>query len=164
LYFLLPDKAHALALVNDLVENGIHHEYLHALAGQTVQLDGLPTATRRQNDDIGRRIETLLLNGNLVVFGLTLGSFADLLVTSGLTAWLMIPAGIALATFLAGHCFTRVPSTHLDEFRDAMAHGEILLMVDDAETRVADIDDRAHRHHPEAAVGGIGWGTTAFCL
>jgi len=47
LYFLLPDKAHALALVNELVENGIHHESMHALAGQVLQLGGLPVATRR---------------------------------------------------------------------------------------------------------------------
>jgi|GEM_PF-3763302 len=39
-----------------------------------------------------------------------------------------------------------------------MAHGEILLMVDVPETRVADIEGRVHRHHPEVAVGGIGWG------
>jgi hypothetical protein len=41
-----------------------------------------------------------------------------------------------------------VPNTHLDEFRDELAHGEILLMIDTVESRV----------------GGFGWGTKAFGL
>jgi hypothetical protein len=69
-----------------------------------------------------------------------------------------------LATFLAGLLFTRVPNTHLDEFRDALAHGEILPMVDVPQTRVADLEDRVHHHHPETTVGGIGWGTGALGL
>ena len=76
----------------------------------------------------------------------------------------MIPAGITLVTFLAGLRFTRIPNTHLDEFRDVMVHSEILLMVDVAEIRVAHIEGRMHRHHPASAVGGIGWGATAFSL
>ena len=35
LYFLLPDKAHALALVNELVGNGIHHLSMHGRAGRS---------------------------------------------------------------------------------------------------------------------------------
>ena len=108
LYFLLPDKAHALALVNELVGNGIHHQSMHALAGQAVQLDGLPAATRRQNDDIGRHVETLLWNGNPVVFGLALCSLIALLVTSGFTAWLDDPG-----RYHAGHLSGR-PALHPD--------------------------------------------------
>ena len=43
-------------------------------------------------------------------------------------------------------------------------HGEILLMVDVTEERVADIENLVHRHHPEATVGGVSWGTPAFGL
>jgi len=43
------------------------------------------------------------------VFGLALGSLVALLATSGFSAWLVIPAGITLATFLAGLRFTGVP-------------------------------------------------------
>lgn len=67
-------------------------------------------------------------------------------------------------TFLGGRYFTHIPDTHLNEFRDALAHGEILLMIDVPGTRVAEIEDRVHKHRPEAAIGGVGWSTAAFCL
>ena len=48
--------------------------------------------------------------------------------------------------------------------RNMHAHGEILLMVDVTEERVADVENLVHHHHPEAAVGGVSWGTHAFGL
>jgi hypothetical protein len=164
LYFLLPDTEHALAVVNELDQTGVDPGRIHALAESTVALGDLPTASIRQINDTARRIETVLWDGNLVVFGLALGVLITLLVSGNLNAWLLVPLGIMLATFLAGLRFSRLPNTHLDEFRDALAHGEVLLMIDVAETRVADIEYRVHHYHPEAAIGGVGWGTRAFGL
>jgi hypothetical protein len=162
LYFLLPDRAHALSEVNELAGSGLELEDIHALAGRQVSLEGLPEATDAQRHDLAHRIETLLWDGNLVVFGLALGALLTLGIINGLTAWLLLPLGMMLASFLAGLRFTRLPNVHLDEFRDALSHGEILLMVDVPVAKVADIENRVHRHHPEAAVGGVGWGTTAM--
>jgi hypothetical protein len=164
LYFLLPDAGHALAIVNELAQSGIEPERIHTLADSRVALGDLPKASIRQINDTARRVETVLWDGNLVVFGLALGVLATLLVSGHLSGWLLIPLGVMLASFLAGLGFTRLPNTHLDEFRNALAHGEILLMVDVAEARVADIENRVHHHHPEAAVGGVGWATRAFGL
>jgi hypothetical protein len=70
----------------------------------------------------------------------------------------LLPVGIMLVAFLAGLGFTsRVPNVHLGEFRDALRHAEILLMVDVPVQQVARVEDRVHRRHPEAAVGGVGW-------
>jgi len=164
LYFLLPDREHALAVVNELAANGIREEHMHAVADQQLPLTGLPNTTIRQKHDAGRRVEKLLWNANLTVFGLALGGFITLIILYGLTGWLLVCIATMIATFLAGLGFTHVPNTHLDEFRDAIAHGEILLMIDTEESRVADIENRVHRHHPEATVGGVGWGTEAFGL
>lgn len=164
LYFLLPDREHALSVVNELAVNGVREEHMHAVADQRVPLPGLPNATTRQKHDTGRQVERLLWNANLAVFSLALGSFITLVILYGLTGWLLLCIAVMVATFLAGLGFTHVPNTHLDEFHDAIAHGEILLMIDTEESRVADIENRVHRHHPEAAVGGVGWGTEAFGL
>ena len=164
LYFLLPDRDHALSLVNELALNGVGDENMHALADQRIRLDELPNATSRQKHDTARRVETILWNANLALFTLAFGGFITLLILVGLSGWLLLCIAIMVATFLAGLSFTRTPNTHLDEFRDALAHGEILLMVDTPASRVADIEDRVHRHHPEAAIGGVGWGTGAFQL
>jgi len=66
--------------------------------------------------------------------------------------------------FLVGVRFVRLPNAHLNELKDALAHGEILLMVDVSEDRVAVVEKLIHNHHPEAAVGGVSPGTPAFDL
>ena len=133
LYFLIPDKSHALSAVYELTRHGINLDHIHTLANKKVRLQSLPNAGH-QFQDPGQRIEDLLWKTNLVIFGLA----------------------------LAGLLFTRVPNVHLDEFRDALAHGEILLMVDVPQTRVAEIEELVHHHHPEATVGGVGWETEVF--
>lgn len=164
LYFLLPDPPHALAVVNELAQAGIDPERVHALADTRVDLGDLPRGSARQINDSARRLEAVLWDGNLVIFGLALGVLAMLLAGGRVDAWLLVPLGVMLASLLAGLRFTRLPNTHLDEFRDALAHGEVLLMVDVQPARVADIEHRVHHRHPEVAVGGVGWGTRAFGL
>ena len=162
LYFLLPDRAHAQSIVNELACSGLDLEQMHAMANGRVSLEGLPVATRAQRWDLARRLENVLWGGNLVVFGLSLGGMLTLGFVKGLTPWLLLPLGILLASFLAGLRFTRVPNVHLDEFQDALSHGEILLMVDVPATRVDDIENRVHQHHPHATVGGVGWSMPAI--
>ena len=66
-------------------------------------------------------------------------------------------AAMAL-TLTAGVLFaTRVPDTHLDEFRGVLAHSEVLLLVDVPKQRVAEIEELISRRHPEATAGGAGW-------
>jgi hypothetical protein len=161
LYFLIPDKSHALSVVLELTSHGVDLDHIHTLANKKVRLQGLPNA-EHQNRDLGHRIEDLLWKGNLAMFCLALVSLLILPLIIGLTAWLLLPVGIMLATFIGGLLFSRVPNTHLDEFRDALAHGEILLMADVPQKHVANIEDRVHHHHPEATVGGVGWESEVF--
>jgi len=164
LYFLLPDKDHALSVVDELRREGIDTQRMHALGSRHTRLDGLPTSTLRQTNDAAGHLEAFLWNANLISFALALGILLVMLLTTGWNLWLLAPATLMAANFLAGLRFTRLPNTHLDEFRDAMAHGEILLMVDVSEKRVADVEEQVHRHHPEAVTGGTCWGTPAFGL
>jgi hypothetical protein len=43
-----------------------------------------------------------------------------------------------------------------------MRHGEILMMIDVPVWRLERIKALVHRHHPEAAVDGIGWHVDAL--
>lgn len=164
LYFLLPDTAHARSVIDELTDSGLQRKQMHAIAREPGALIGLPNATIRQRQDFGRLVEAILWDGNLVVFGLALGTLLSLLILSGLTPWLWLPALVMAGTFLGGLYFTRIPDIHLNEFRDALAHGEILLMIDIPGARVAEIEDQVHKHHPEATIGGVGWSTAAFDL
>jgi hypothetical protein len=162
LYFLLPDRAHALVVVDELVASGISSDRIHALGDRRTRLDGLPTSTLRQANDTASRLEKILWNANLASFAVALCVFIALVFTVTWNWWLAVPIIIMVVNFLVGLSFSSMPNTHLGEFKDALAHGEILLMVDVAETEVAKIEEQVHHQHPEATVGGVGWGNTAL--
>jgi len=164
LYFILPDREHTRSVVDELTREGISVRNMHAHGAKGTPLDGLPTSSPRQANDAAGHLENFLWNANLLSFIVAFGIFIILAFTTGANLWLFAPVIIMAANFLIGLRFVRLPNTHLDEFRDALAHGEILLMVDVTKERVSDVENLVHHHHPEATVGGVGWGTPTFGL
>jgi len=164
LYFLLPDRMHALLVVDELNKFGISSEHIHALGDRRTRLDGLPASTSRQANDTASRLEKVLWNANLISFAVALCVLIAMVFTMNWSWWLLVPVVIMVANFLAGLRFTSIPNTHLGEFQDALSHGEILLMVDVPESQVATVEEQVHHRHPEAAIGGVGWGTAALGL
>jgi len=164
LYFLFPDETLAGRVVGELESAGIQGRHIHAVTREGMKLSRLPAATRRQSRDACCTLETILWNANLVVFGLALVVLVISL-AQGYAVWSVLALAVMGATFVAGERFAvTVPRVHLDEFREALAHGEILLMVDVPRNRVAEIEDLVHRRHPEAAVGGVGYSIQALGL
>lgn len=162
LYFVVSDPSHAARLVTELQQADVDPRHIHVLAHDRRALEGLPAATAEQWADRGRTVEHTLWNANLVLFGAGLVALAGLLVVRGVTAWALLPGAVMAATLAAGTRFTHVPNTHLDEFRDALTHGELLVMADAPRTRIADIEDAVRHHQPGVTVGGIGWSTDAL--
>jgi len=77
--------------------------------------------------------------------------------------WMLAAFFVMTVTYFAAeHFVVHVPDVHLTEFTDALAHGEILLMVDVPEKRVAEIESVVRYRHPEAVVGGVSWTVDAF--
>jgi CO/xanthine dehydrogenase FAD-binding subunit len=75
----------------------------------------------------------------------------------------IVAVAVMIASFVAGATFAfRLPDMHLNEFRAALRHGEIVLMVDIPRRRVAWIEDVVSRRHPAATAGGAGWTLDAF--
>lgn len=157
LYFVIPDKEQAARLVNDLELMGVDRRHMHALSRGDVDLSPLPSATPRQKRDAGWWLEWRLWNANLALFFVALIGFAAALYY-GSTLWTVVTLAVMITTFAAGALFVLfVPDTHLDEFRGALAHREILLMVDVPKRRVAEVEEFVYRRHPEAMPGGSGW-------
>ena len=162
-YFLLPDAAHARAVVARLEKNGVERKNSHVIAAKGVDLEGLPPASPNQRMDLGARLETVLWDGNLVLFFLALVTLIVLALVNVSGFWMLVPAIIMLTTLAVGLGFTRyIPSVHLSEFADALNHREILLMVDVPVGQVARVDKLVHRNHPEAVAGGVGWHINAL--
>lgn len=164
LYFLFPDESQARRVVDELKDAGVREKHVHALAREGLELTSLPLATQRQKRDACCSIEKLLWNGNLAIFGIA----SVMLITSlfaGFSGWSVLALAVMGTSFAVGSLFAvKVPQVHLDEFSDALSHGEILLMVDVPSPRVAEIEDLVNRRHPEAVKGGASWTVEAFGL
>jgi hypothetical protein len=162
LYFLFPDVPSARAAVRDLGSIGVDRVYMHAVARDDVDVGDLPPATSRQRHDLLRHVERTLWDGNLAVFGL---AFAGLIISLGYNskAGMVLAGAVMIVTFVSGALFAlRTPSTHLDEFRAALHHGEILLMVDVTRDCMEDVEEYMRRLHPDAVTGGSAWTPDAF--
>ncbi len=157
LFFLFPDAEHAGRAVADLGEAGVPRRAIHTVAADPARLEGLPNPRSPEQADEAWRIERQAWRLNLGVFFAALAALVVAAVTG--SAWAMALALVVMAgTFLAGAWFAlRVPDAHLDEFREALTHGEVLLMVDVAPPRVREIESLVHRRHPEMAEAGVGW-------
>lgn len=156
LYFLLPDVTHARRLVNDLTGADVDDSHLHAMANRSIDLGDLPRATPWQLRDVGHRMEHWLWKTNLVVFFLALAGLL-LGVAAGNPLLIVGMLAVAVANLTIGLLWVQVPNTDLVEFREALSHQEVLLMVDIPTPRVAEIEELVHKRHPEAVPGGRSW-------
>ena len=157
LYFVLPDEAHALQVMQDIEALGVDHGHIHAVPGHGITLSQLPPATARQRRDVAGRAEKIAWAANLIVFFLALIGLIQALARNSML-WSVVALLVAAATLSAGALFAaRVPDTHLDELRGALSHCDIVLMVDVPKTRVHEIEEVVERRHPEVTAGGVGW-------
>jgi hypothetical protein len=156
LYFLVPEIETTKRIVDELLLARVDERHIHVLAKRDTPLEDLPQATFLQKTDFVPALEqglalggaTGLLAGLVAVAvpgGLVLGGGAVLgisLLGAGLGAWWssMIGAGIG--------------NRRLKDYEDALARGEILVMVDVPRERLPVIEERVKKHHPEAECMG----------
>lgn len=157
LYFVLPDANRATDIVRELLQSGVAAQRIALASRRPQKLEIAGMTMQTASDDPGARIEHRLWNLNLLIFFAALLALIGMLAAQVNMAWLSLPALIMLASFVAGERFTHVPNTHLQEFAAALRHGEVVLMVNVPPDRVAEIEALVHQHHPDAAVGGVGW-------
>lgn len=158
LYFLLPNVEATRALVGELRRAGVAESHLHAVAGASVPLEGLPKATALETSELRWGLE----------HGLGVGGAAGLL--GGLLAVTFPPAGLIiggealLAIALAGAGFgglvsalvaKDIPNHELEAFEAGIAKGQILLLVDVPPGEVERFRQLILSSHPEAVIGEV---------
>jgi hypothetical protein len=157
LYFLLPDAPGAEQAIRDIEGAGISRRHMHLLGESASEIQGLGPVRVSRHLDRAYWVEWWLWRINLAVFAAAFVALVALLVWPP-SYLVTIPLVVMAATFAAGAAFvTHVPSLHLDEFRNSISHGELLLMVDAPVKRVAEIEALVLARHPEAVMGGVGW-------
>jgi len=163
-YFLVPDKIRALAVIEDLACMGIDRRFIETLADPRTSTDGLPQAGTVKQKRTGDRLEKFFRNSNLISFIMAFGCLIYLLITRNFNWWLFLPPAVMAANFITG-LNINFDNTHTilrGEFREALDQGEILLLVEIPENHAADIEQRVHIHHPETASGAVTWGSEAY--
>jgi hypothetical protein len=164
LFFLLPSRKQTQEIVQELEDLGIADADIHTFASDEQQLADLPPATERQKRGVDSQVEKIAWNTNLGLFFMAMAGFVIALFYGSL-GWAAAMLAIMALTFTLGYVFsTHIPKLHLDEFRDALRHHEILLSVDVPARQVAIVERRVHRHHPEVVDGGVGWSLHHFGL
>lgn len=157
LYLSFPDFNHAKAACDELIRGGIKRAQLHAISDKASSLPGLPYASDEQRRDRVWFWEQLFWNGNLVLFGMALLGFI-LALANGATGWALACAAVMLATFLGGNYFaSELPHAHLNQMKEPLQHGEVVLLVDLPAEQVARVEHAITRHHPEAGGHVVGW-------
>ena len=71
---------------------------------------------------------------------------------------MLLTALLMLISFLLGKvAVDHLPTTHLDEFSEALNRGEVLLMVDVPVDQVRPVGMLLKHTHPEVRAGGACW-------
>ena len=155
LFFLIPTIELTSTLVAELEQQGIPPRHLHVVAAINQSLEGLPEVSVWQKTELAHGLEwgtgiggtAGLLGGLLTVAfppgGIVLGGGALLI---GAAAGAGV--GAAMLGLMKGHEHNH----QLDDFKQQIEHGEILLMVDVPKTDVDRITDSILSHHPEADI------------
>ncbi len=157
LNFLLPNAKLAQKVVNELLQLGVKDKNIHTYAEHNLPIDSLNPATKNQAHDEAQKIENIFWSGNLFLFFIFLAVFVIALI-SGEYILSLLALGVMVLTFSVGDFFSRhIPRTHLNNFKHALSHNELLLMVDVPNEKAGMIEDRIHRHHPAAFEGGSSW-------
>jgi hypothetical protein len=156
LYFLLPDKAHVERVVAELRAAFVPRSDMHILAREGTDLRGLPEVTRQQRRDWLHRLERLFWRGDVLLF-VTALSGALIALLMGWPLWTFAMALLVILAFLAAWLEIRLPAVSLHGFREALSHGELLMMIDVPPGRLAEVANRVHRRHPEAKAAGVSY-------
>jgi hypothetical protein len=156
LYFLFPNELHAQDAIDHILQDiRISASDIHVLTD--FEPRSLKHPYSRRGIDEEAQFESRLWNANLTVFFIALALFIAAL-AYGYPLIASIAVVIMIATFVSGALFTiRIPSAHIEQFRDALAHGELLVMLDLPLRRVREVEHFVHTHYPDAVTGGVGW-------
>lgn len=157
LYFIFSNNRQAEQAFADLKKAEVAPEHMHALSRADVDLGTLPPATEAQRNDLAGRMENLVWRSNLVLFALGLTALL-LGIYLGTTTLSLLGLVVMLLSFIAGAMFASlVPDAHVDEFRGALAHGDIVLLVDVPRQRHGEIEELMRQRHAAAVPGGSSW-------
>lgn len=153
LYLLIPDRARALAVVDDLVQHGIGIDRMFAMGDRQTRMDGLPGATDCNPRALATPLQQVIWNANTVSFAIAVIATVLAPLFVGLSWWLLLPIVVMNVNFMTGLYLNSTGNEELEQFREALAQGEIMLAVDVPVASALDIEREIRQLHPQTSIG-----------
>lgn len=157
LYFLVPDVPTAKKVVDELLLAHVEWKHIHLLARQGTPLEALPEASLAQKSDLVPALQRGVGAGAAtgLLAGLAAMAFppAGLTIAGGAIAAIAL-AGAGFGALLSSMVGAGLPSSRLKRFEEAVAEGQLLMMVDLPLQRVEEIEALVRSHHADARIEG----------
>jgi hypothetical protein len=157
LYFMVPDLDTANKVVDELLLKRVDEHHIHVVAKEGTPMGDLPEANLLQKSDFIPAMERGLAVGGItgVLAGIAAVTFppAGLVLGGGAILGTSL-AGAGIGAWISGMIGMDVPNSQIEKFEDAIAKGEVLMMVDIPKARVEEIEALVQQHHPDADMGG----------
>lgn len=163
LYFLFHDVSEAHRIITALEQQLWLGDYqVHTLMNGAGGFAQVPNATVQRKSPGSARLEQLLWYLSIALFACALMALVLALLAASWW-WALLCALIVLLSQWAGYMFTnRIPNPQLDRFRTALAHGEILMLIDVPPGRVRAVKQLVYSRYPEAKTNGANWHLNVF--
>ena len=165
LYFLVPDLKSASAIVDELLLARIPEKHIHAIARPDTDMGDLPAAGLAEKSDLIPALERGLGLGGVAgtLAGLVAVSVPDFAVLSASSLMVGLAlAGSTLGAWISTMIGVSVDSPRLQPFQQAIAGGQILMLVDVPKSQVDTISQRIVALHPQAHLEGVEPNIPAF--
>ena len=160
LYFLSPSLESAKQVVNELLLARIPQNNVHVIANHAVTLENLPEASVLENSDFIPALQKGAAVGGAtgLLAGLVAVAFppAGLVLAGGAVLMASTLAGAGVGAWASSLIGISTPSSRLKEFEEAVARGQLLLLVDVPADREQEIQALIARTHPEATIHRLG--------
>ncbi len=157
LFYLLPDIKHTNEVCHDLIKWKIPGSSLHAVMNKKENIKEVSDVHTLKETDHDEIVENNYWELNIALFCFSFVVFISMVILqSGM--YLLIPFMVMVACIaVAIYSIIEIPHVHWKEFKNAIPHGEILLIIDVPIKLMHYVETIVHRRHPEALAGGVCW-------
>lgn len=157
IYFLLPSVNSAKRIVSELLLSHVEERHIHIVARAGTALEDLPEAKLAQSSDLVPSIERGLAAGGIcgVIAGLVAVTFppAGLVLGGGALLGLTL-FGAGFGAWMSSMVGVGLPNSRIEKYEQAIAAGELLMMIDVPRERVSEVETLVKQYHPEADLRG----------
>jgi hypothetical protein len=156
LYFLVPNQGITHKVVEELHERGLDDDAIGVIARDDIELQDLPEADVSEISDVKPSARRGIAVGGAtgLMAGLVVNIVPGGLALGGVALAAATVAGSAFGAWVSSLVGVSVPNSEVETYRQAIDHGQILMVVHTGKADNDDLRSAITKHHPEVVFGG----------